>query len=68
MKKIMFVMMAAMAVCFTSCGNKTQQPAAEVVEDTVQAVDVEAAFTDAAAQLASSSRFWRPLRLRFLRF
>ena len=47
----MFVMMAAMAVCFTSCGNKTQQPAAEVVEDSVQAVDVEAAFTDAAAQL-----------------
>ena len=49
---MMFVVMAALAIGFTSCGNKTQQPAAEVVEDTVQAVDVEAAFTEVTAQLS----------------
>ena len=37
MKKVLFVVMAAMAIGFTACGNKTQAPA-EAPEDSVEAV------------------------------
>jgi len=51
MKKMMFMVMAAMAISFTSCGNKAQQaaPADEVA--TVEAVDVESAISEATSQL-----------------
>ena len=53
MKKSLFVMMAACAIGFTSCGNKSQQAAPvddEVVAE-ASAIDVEAAFSEATAQL-----------------
>ena len=52
MKKIVFMMMAACAIGFTSCGNKTQQaPADEVAADSVAAFDLETAIGEATAQL-----------------
>ena len=57
MKKVMFVVMAACAIGFTSCGNKAQQqaPADETevqAEAEVQDVDVESTFNESAAQLS----------------
>ena len=50
---MMFMMMAAVAIGFTSCGNKAQQaPADEVATaDSITAIDVESAISDATAQL-----------------
>jgi hypothetical protein len=54
MKKMMMIVMAAMAIGFASCGNKAQQaPADEVVADsTAAAFDVETAINEATAQLS----------------
>jgi hypothetical protein len=53
MKKLMIMVMAACAIGFASCGNKTQQaPADEVAADSVAAFDVETAIGEATAQLA----------------
>ena len=52
MKKIVFMVMAACAIGFASCGNKAQQaPADEVAADSVAAFDVETAVSEATAQL-----------------
>ena len=53
MKKLMMIVMAAMAIGFASCGNKAQQaPADEVVTDSTAAFDVETAINEATAQLS----------------
>ncbi len=53
MKKLMMIVMAAMAIGFASCGNKAQQaPADEVVADSTAAFDVETAINEATAQLS----------------
>lgn len=53
MKKMMMIVMAAMAIGFASCGNKAQQaPADEVVADSTAAFDVETAINEATAQLS----------------
>ena len=53
MKKLMFMVMAACAIGFASCGNKAQQaPADEVAADSGAAFDVETAIGEATAQLA----------------
>ncbi len=52
MKKVMFVMMACVAMSFVSCGNKsTSQAPADETEVAVSAVDLEDATADLAAQL-----------------
>ena len=50
----MFMVMAACAIGFTSCGNKAQQqaPADEVAAEAAEAIDVEAAISEATAQLS----------------
>ena len=53
MKKFVFMVMAACAIGFTSCGKKAQQaPSDEVAADSVAAFDVETAVGEATAQLA----------------
>jgi hypothetical protein len=53
MKKFVFMVMAACAIGFTSCGNKTQQaPADQVAADSVATFSVETAIEEATAQLA----------------
>ena len=55
MKKLMFVVMAAMAIGFTSCDSKKAQqaPADEVAAaDSVAAFDLETAIGEATAQLS----------------
>ena len=54
MKKLMFVVMAAFAIGFTSCDSKKAQqaPADEVVADSTAAFDVETAINEATAQLS----------------
>lgn len=53
MKKMMMIVMAAMAIGFASCGNKAQQaPADEVVADSTAAFDVETAINEATTQLS----------------
>ena len=53
MKKMMFMVMAALAIGFTSCGNKAQQaPADEVAADSAATFDVETAIGEATAQLS----------------
>jgi len=48
MKKMMFMVMAALAIGFTSCGNKAQQaPADEVAADSAATFDVETAIGEA---------------------
>ena len=53
MKKSLFIMMAACAIGFTSCGNKSQQavPVDDEVVAEAPAIDVEAIFSEATAQL-----------------
>jgi phage-related protein len=53
MKKSLFIMMAACAIGFTSCGNKSQQavPVDDEVVAEAPAIDVEAIFNEATAQL-----------------
>lgn len=53
MKKFVFMVMAACAIGFTSCGNKTQQaPADQVAADSVATFSVETAIEEATSQLA----------------
>ena len=56
MKKMMMMVMAAMAIGFTACGNKAQQaPADEVAvtaDSTAAAIDVEGIVGEVTAQLA----------------
>ena len=56
MKKMMMMVMAAMAIGFTACGNKAQQaPADEVAataDTTAAAIDVEGIVGEVTAQLA----------------
>ena len=51
MKKLMFMVMCACAIGFTSCGNKAQQAPADEVVASDEAIDVEAAIGEATAQL-----------------
>jgi len=44
MKKILFVAVAALAITFTSCGNKSQQTAADADTVAVEAVDLTEAL------------------------
>ena len=50
----MFMVMAACAISFTSCGNKAQQAPADETEAAAEAVevDVDAAINEATAQLS----------------
>ena len=51
MKKLMFMVMAACAIGFTSCDSKKAQAPADNVEAAAEAIDVEGAIEEATSQL-----------------
>ncbi len=54
MKKLVFLFVAFAAISFASCGNKTQEPAATVAEDTL-ATDTLAADSLSADSVSAES-------------
>ena len=64
MKKLMFVVMAALAIGFTSCGNKAQQAPADEVEASAEAIDVEGAIDEATTKLSEQIEAQDPSKLQ----